>query len=132
MSFLLEIIRLGLNNLRLHMLRSVLTSLGIILGVGAVIIMVSIGEGSKQAALREIEALGATCVTRQRDGKTFLTDNGNEILDCTFAEGIEDPAFLDGVLSGIAGVVENGLFVDLAHVLVIADEDGNVEIREKD
>ncbi len=60
MSFLLETIRLGLKNLRLHMLRSVLTSLGIILGVGAVIVMVSIGEGNKQAALRDINALGAT------------------------------------------------------------------------
>ena len=62
MTFLLEIIRLGLKNLRLHMLRSVLTSLGIILGVAAVIVMVSIGEGNKQAALREIQALGATNV----------------------------------------------------------------------
>ncbi|MBT8485058.1 MAG: FtsX-like permease family protein [Phycisphaerales bacterium] len=62
MSFLLEIIRLGLTNLRLHKLRSFLTSLGIVLGVGAVIIMVSIGEGTKQAALRDIQALGATNV----------------------------------------------------------------------
>jgi putative ABC transport system permease protein len=60
MNFLLETIRLGLSNLRLHKLRSALTSLGIILGVAAVIIMVSIGEGNKQAALREIQALGAT------------------------------------------------------------------------
>ncbi len=62
MTFLLEIIRMGLHNLRLHKLRSFLTSLGIILGVGSVIIMVSIGEGNKQAALREIQALGATNV----------------------------------------------------------------------
>jgi len=62
MSFLLEIIRLGLKNLGLHKLRSFLTSLGIILGVGSVIVMVSIGEGNKQAALREIQALGATNV----------------------------------------------------------------------
>jgi putative ABC transport system permease protein len=60
MNFLLETIRLGLKNLRLHMLRSALTSLGIILGVAAVIVMVSIGEGNKRAALRGIEALGAT------------------------------------------------------------------------
>src|SRR5262245_39607332 len=60
MGFLLEIIRLGFGNLRLHLLRSVLTSLGIILGVAAVIIMVAIGEGNKQRALREITALGAT------------------------------------------------------------------------
>ncbi len=60
MTFLLETLRLGLSNLRLHKLRSILTSLGIILGVAAVIVMVSIGEGNKQAALREIAALGAT------------------------------------------------------------------------
>ena len=59
MEFLLETIRLGLSNLRLHMLRSILTSLGIILGVAAVILMVAIGEGNKRAAVRDIQALGA-------------------------------------------------------------------------
>ena len=57
--FIFEIIKLGLNNLRLHMLRSFLTALGIIFGVTSVIVMVSIGEGSKQAALEQIERLGA-------------------------------------------------------------------------
>ena len=60
MGFLLEIVRLGLRNLALHKLRSTLTSLGIILGVAAVIIVVAIGEGNKQSTLREIKALGAT------------------------------------------------------------------------
>jgi len=57
--FLLEIVKLGLANLKLHLLRSVLTALGIILGVAAVITMVSIGEGSKQEALAQLERLGA-------------------------------------------------------------------------
>jgi putative ABC transport system permease protein len=52
MTFLLETIRLGLANLRLHKLRAFLTALGIILGVAAVIVMVSIGEGSMRAAPR--------------------------------------------------------------------------------
>ena len=59
LSFILEIIRLGLTNLRLHLLRSVLTTLGIIFGVGAVITMVAIGEGSTREALKQIERLGA-------------------------------------------------------------------------
>ena len=59
MTFLLETIRLGLSNLRLHMLRSFLTALGIIIGVSAVVTMVSIGEGSKAQALMQIERLGA-------------------------------------------------------------------------
>src|SRR5262245_59396691 len=59
MTFLLETIRLGLSNLRLHMLRSILTALGIILGVAAVIVMSSLGEGTKRDALAKIERLGA-------------------------------------------------------------------------
>ncbi len=62
MTFLLEIIRLGLKNLHLHKLRSTLTSLGIILGVAAVIVVTAIGEGNKRSALRDIQALGATNV----------------------------------------------------------------------
>jgi len=58
-TFLLETMRLGLTNLRLHLLRSFLTALGIILGVAAVITMVSVGEGGKRDALLEIEKLGA-------------------------------------------------------------------------
>jgi ABC-type antimicrobial peptide transport system permease subunit len=64
MMFLLETIRLGLSNLRLHLLRSILTALGIILGVAAVITMVSLGEGSKRAALAQIEALGARNIAK--------------------------------------------------------------------
>lgn len=59
MTFLLETIRLGLANLRLQMLRSILTALGIIFGVSAVITMVAIGEGSTAEALAQIERLGA-------------------------------------------------------------------------
>ena len=57
--FLLETFLLGLKNLRLHKLRSLLTALGIIFGVTAVIIMVAIGEGAKKQALEQIQQLGA-------------------------------------------------------------------------
>jgi len=62
MNFSIETILLGLKSLRLHALRSVLTSLGIVLGVASVIVMVSIGEGNKRSALRAIQSLGATNV----------------------------------------------------------------------
>jgi len=60
MNISLETILFGFKSLRLHALRSVLTSLGIVLGVASVIVMVSIGEGNKQSALRAIQSLGAT------------------------------------------------------------------------
>jgi putative ABC transport system permease protein len=59
LRFLAETFLLGLKNLRLHKLRSLLTALGIILGVLAVIVMVAIGEGAKRAALEQMEQLGA-------------------------------------------------------------------------
>src|SRR5947209_7705669 len=59
-NFLTETFRLGVKNLRLHKLRSLLTALGIIIGVFAVIVMVSIGQGSKEAAIEQINRLGAT------------------------------------------------------------------------
>jgi putative ABC transport system permease protein len=59
LNFLFETFRLGLKNLRLHKLRSLLTAMGIIFGVAAVIIMVAIGEGTKQAAMQQLQQLGA-------------------------------------------------------------------------
>ncbi|HEY8668059.1 MAG TPA: ABC transporter permease [Tepidisphaeraceae bacterium] len=59
LNFLAETFGLGLRNLYLHKLRSLLTALGIILGVAAVIAMVAIGEGTKQAALEQLRQLGA-------------------------------------------------------------------------
>src|ERR1051326_1934568 len=59
-NFLIETFILGLKNLHLHKLRSLLTALGIIFGVAAVIIMVAIGEGTKRAALDQLKQLGAS------------------------------------------------------------------------
>jgi len=44
----------------LHKLRSLLTALGIIIGVAAVVTIAAYGEGSKQAALADIKELGAS------------------------------------------------------------------------
>jgi putative ABC transport system permease protein len=59
LNFFFETFRLGVRNLFLHKLRTLLTALGIIFGVAAVIIMVAIGEGTKQAALEQLRQLGA-------------------------------------------------------------------------
>src|SRR5947209_19822191 len=59
LNFLAETFLLGLRNLHLHKLRSLLTAMGIIFGVAAVIIMVAIGEGTKQAAMQQLQQLGA-------------------------------------------------------------------------
>ncbi len=54
--------KVGVKNLLLHKLRSLLTVLGVILGVGSVISMLAITEGSKKEALERIRQLGANNV----------------------------------------------------------------------
>ena len=82
---------------------------------------------------REITRLGAEPVLRvTQPSQPTLTDNGNQILDCRFPQGIPDPAAMEVQLAGIPGIVESGLFVGLAQVLVIGDDEGTVEVRLKE
>ena len=57
---IIECIILGISSLRRNPLRSALTILGIIVGVGSVVSMVSVGDGSSAMVLREIERTGGT------------------------------------------------------------------------
>jgi len=52
-------ILLGIKNLLLHKLRSLLTVLGVVFGVGSVIAMLSVGEGASRQALEQIRRLGS-------------------------------------------------------------------------
>ena len=58
-----ETIAVALQSIRANMLRSVLTALGIIIGVGAVITMVALGNGAQKAVNDRIAALGANVFT---------------------------------------------------------------------
>lgn len=66
---------------------------------------------------------------RLKDDAPFKTDGGNYIYDCSFG-AIADAHALAEAISDIPGVVEHGLFVGIAKVLVIARADG-VEVIEK-
>ena len=58
-SKVLRNIRLGIENLLLHKLRSLLTTLGVVFGVGSVVAMLSVGEGASKEALEQIRKLGS-------------------------------------------------------------------------
>ena len=59
---------------------------------------------------------------------TFLSDGGHYVLDAPLGR-IDDPAGLDTALTMVPGVVTTGLFVGLAHTLIIGTERG-AEIRD--
>lgn len=71
---------------------------------------------------RFIEKLGATVVLRGSE-RPFSTDQGNFILDCQFPS-IDDAHQLAQILNARAGIVEHGLFIDLATDLIVANERG--------
>ncbi|QOJ13925.1 MAG: ABC transporter permease [Planctomycetia bacterium] len=55
-----ELISMGVRSLRAHRLRSCLTALGMVFGVGAVICMLSIGEGASAEELASLRLLGSS------------------------------------------------------------------------
>ena len=78
---------------------------------------------------KEIAALGAQVSVRTgADGKPFVTDEHNHILDCRFGQ-IPDADGLARKLSDMPGVVEHGLFIGMASVVLFARGDGIVELR---
>jgi ribose 5-phosphate isomerase A len=73
---------------------------------------------------RYLESLGARYTIRKNhDGKQFVTDSGNMILDCHFGP-IADARQLAVALNSRAGIVEHGLFIGLATDLIVAGASG--------
>jgi ribose 5-phosphate isomerase A len=78
---------------------------------------------------KRIEALGAKVILRKNaDGTAYLTDENNYILDCRFGQ-IADADGLASQLSDMPGVVEHGLFIGMASVVLVAGGSEIVELR---
>lgn len=77
----------------------------------------------------EIERLGARVERRMnRQGELFVTDEAHHILDCHFGQ-IADAAGLAQQLKEIPGVVEHGLFVNMADIVLIGKGSEVLELR---
>jgi ribose 5-phosphate isomerase A len=69
-------------------------------------------------------------VQRMKDGKPVITDNGNYVYDGKF-QSITDAPKLAAALSAVPGVVEHGLFINMATALVIAGASGVQVIEQR-
>ncbi len=78
--------------------------------------------------LKELEKLGCIPKLRERNGEIYITDNGNYIIDCKFCR-IENPEELEKCIDNIPGVVESGLFVNMATEVIVGSEDGVRRVR---
>jgi ribose 5-phosphate isomerase A len=83
-----------------------------------------------QAVLaKRFTAMGALVQLRQYTfGNPYVTEEGHQILDCLFGE-IKDPKKLGQELDSLPGVVEHGLFIGMANVVLIAKGSEVVELR---
>ena len=73
---------------------------------------------------RRLQTMGANPRLRLgADGKPFMTDEGNFLFDLSYGQ-IPDPPALAATLKSMVGVVEHGLFLDLASVAIIAGPSG--------
>lgn len=82
--------------------------------------------------MRAIEAMGGQPTLRMGVKKAgpVVTDQGNLVVDVKF-DRIEDPAALESALNNIPGVLENGLFVGVADVVLVGELDGDQpKVRE--
>jgi ribose 5-phosphate isomerase A len=80
---------------------------------------------------RAIARLGFDPQLRMKDGKPYVTDNGNFILDCMTSHAtnpLKRAAEVDLALHAIPGVAGTGLFIKRAHTIMIQEGD-NVEVR---
>jgi ribose 5-phosphate isomerase A len=77
--------------------------------------------------LKQLEELGYDPQLRMLDGQPQLSDNENYIIDLQFSEPMSDPAHDDQRIRSLPGIVETGLFLDLADHVIVGYEDGSVE-----
>ena len=78
-------------------------------------------------ARRLLALIAGTPTLRMVDGRPYVTDNGNAILDCAVGP-IADAARLQAAISAVPGVVGTGLFVGTAHTVLVGHPDGVKEL----
>ena len=99
-----ENIRIGFEGIAAHKMRSILTMLGIIFGVGAVVAMLSIGEGARLEALKQIEMMGVNNIIIQ-DAEL----EGKELIEAraSYSPGltVSDAAAVEKMIPAVATAI---------------------------
>jgi ribose 5-phosphate isomerase A len=94
---------------------------------------VEVLPGAWRQVSGQLAALGGAAELRMavRKAGPVVTDQGNLVLDVRFEGGIADPRDLEARINNIPGVLENGLFVDLADQVLVGEiVDGEPRVRD--
>jgi ribose 5-phosphate isomerase A len=94
---------------------------------------VEVLPGAWRQVSGQLADLGGTSELRMavRKAGPVVTDQGNLVLDVRFEGGIVDPRDLESRINNLPGVLENGLFVDLADQVLVGEiVDGEPRVRD--
>lgn len=82
--------------------------------------------------IRKLTSMGAKPELRMGVKKMgpVITDNGNFIIDAKLGI-IEDPAAMEKKLNEITGVVENGIFANMASIIYMGKSDGSIDVFKR-
>jgi ribose 5-phosphate isomerase A len=80
---------------------------------------------------RRLASLGCRPRVRSIEGRPFLSDSGNYILDCGI-EPIQSPQQLEDAIRAVPGVVGTGLFLGIADVILVGEGDTIRELRRRE
>ena len=97
--------------------------------IGAFHLPVEIAQYGSKQAMERMAAYGWNPVLRVRDGKTFVTDNGNFIADLHLGAGF-DIRDVYSKLTGMLGVLEHGLFLNMCKRMIVGHSNGEVQVIE--
>lgn len=81
-----EAIRMGLRSLMANVFRTILTLLGIVIGVASVVAMLAIGEGAQQDVLDRISSLGVNMLTISPQNQGRSGRRGGDSATLTFED----------------------------------------------
>ena len=89
---------------------------------------VEVLPGAWRQVQAQLQAMGGNADLRMATRKAgpVVTDQGNLVLDVKFNGGIADPVGLERDLNNLPGVLENGLFVNLADEVLVGEINGDV------
>ncbi len=79
-----------------------------------------------EMTMKKLTSLGCNPLLRLHGNNPYVTDNGNYIIDCDFGS-IDCPEKLHNAINGITGVVDNGLFINMAKQVIVGYRDGTVK-----
>ncbi len=110
---ILDSLGIALTALRANLLRSILTTLGIIIGVASVIVMVAVGAGARSEVDRQISALGSNMLVVFPGASRLLGRSGGAGTTMPLAEGdltalrdkVPGVTHASGYLQGTAQIV---------------------------